>query len=123
MEEEGNEQKLEDALHVMEILCTVEGMRSLSINTDSDVLFPLKDFVIPEDSIFKPLEEALNNGYVAPYIYAGWENMVLAVGGKMFSFMKGECTAEDVAREIDASQHLISDNSELIYTTVQRKLK
>lgn len=123
LEEEGNEQKLEDALHVMEIICTVEGMRSLSINTDSDVLFPLKDFVIPEDSIFKPLEEALNNGYVAPYIYAGWENMVVAVGGKMFSFMKGECDAEDVAREIDASQHLISDNSELIYTTVTEKIE
>ena len=123
LEEEGNEQKLEDALHVMEIICSVEGMRSLSINTNSDVLFPLKDFVIPEDSIFKPLEEALNNGYVAPYIYAGWENMVVTVGGKMFSFMKGECDAEDVAREIDASQHLISDNSELIYTTVTEKIE
>ena len=46
LSEDGNEQKLEDALHVMEVLCTVEGMRALSINTDSDVLFPLKEFVL-----------------------------------------------------------------------------
>ena len=123
LEEEGNEQKLEDALHIMEVLCTVEGMRALSINTDSDVLFPLKEFVIPEDSIFKPMEEELNNGYIAPNIYSGWENMVVAVGNKMFSFMKGECDAEDVVKEIDADQHLLSDNSELIYTTVTEKIE
>lgn len=123
LEEEGNEQKLEDALHVMEVICTVEGMRSLSINTTSDVLYPLKDFVIPEDSIYKPMEEDLNNGYVAPYIYAGWENMVVTVGNKMFSFMKGECDVQDVAAEIDANQHLFSDNSELVYTTVTEKIE
>lgn len=123
LEEEGNEQKLEDALHIMEIICTVEGMRSLSINTTSDVLFPLKDFVIPEDSIYKPLEEALDNGYVAPYVYAGWENMVVPVGNKMFSFMKGECDVDEVSQEIDANQHLLSDNSELIYTTVTEKIE
>ena len=123
LEEEGNEQKLEDALHVMEVICTVEGMRSLSINTTSDVLYPLKDFVIPEDSIYKPMEEDLNNGYVAPYIYAGWENMVVTVGNKMFSFMKGECDVQDVAAEIDANQHLLSDNSELVYTTVTEKIE
>lgn len=123
LEEEGNEQKLEDALHIMEIICTVEGMRSLSINTTSDVLFPLKDFVIPEDSIYKPLEEALDNGYVAPYVYAGWENMVVPVGNKMFSFMKGECDVDEVSQEIDANQHLLSDNSELVYTTVTEKIE
>ncbi len=123
LQDAGNEQKLEDALHVMEVLCTVEGMHSLSVNDTADVLLPLKDFVIPDDSFYKPIEDALNSGYVAPYIYPGWENMVVPVGEKMFSFMKGECKIEDVVKEIDDSQHLLSDNSERVYTTVTEKIE
>lgn len=120
--EPGNEQKLEDALHVMEILCTVDGMRSLTVNTSSDILLPLKDFVIPEDSYYKPVESALNEGHVAPYVYSGWENMAVAVGEKMFSFMREECSAADLVQELDQDQHLLFDKSELIYTTVTEEI-
>lgn len=120
--DEGNEQKLEDALHVMEVICTVDGMRSLSANTEVDVLVPLKDFEIPEDSVYKPIEAALNEGYVAPYIYTGWENMVVPVGEKMFSFMKGECDIDEVMQTLDDNQYLLADNSDNVYTTVSETL-
>lgn len=120
--DEGNEQKLEDALHVMEIICTVDGMRALNVNTSADVLEPLKDFVIPEDSIYKPIEEALNEGYVAPYVYTGWEDVVVPVGEKMYAFMRGECDIDEVIRTLDDSQYLLSDNSDRIYTTVTEDL-
>ena len=123
LQDEGNEQKLEDALHVMEVLCTVDGMLSLSVNHDGDVLVPLKDYVIPDDSYYKPIEKALNEGYVAPYIYNGWENVVVQVGEKMFSFMKGECEIEDVVKELDADQYLIKDNGDSVYTTVTETLE
>ena len=123
LEDPGNEQKLEDALHVMEVLCTVEGMEALSYNYNNDVLIPLKDFVIPEDSIYKTLEDAINNGNVAPYIYNnGWENIAAPIGEKVFSFMRGECDADEIAREFDAEQHLISDNSDIVYTTVTEEI-
>ncbi len=118
----GSEQKLEDALHVMEVICTEDGMRALSVNTDGDVLLPLKDFVVPEDSIFKSIEEAINEGYVAPYIYTGWEDVVVPVGEKMFSFMKGECDIDEVIQTLDDSQYLLSDNSDQVYTTVTEEL-
>ena len=120
--EPGNEQKLEDALHVMDIICTVDGMRSLTVNESGDVLLPLKDFVIPEDSYYKPIESALNEGYVAPYVYSGWENMVVDVGEKMFSFMRGECSARELAEELDREQYLLKDDSELVYTTVTEEI-
>lgn len=122
LQDAGNEQKLEDALHVMEVLCTVDGMYSLSVNTAGDVLLPLKDFVIPEDSHYKPIEKALNEGYVAPYIYSGWENLVVRVGEKMFAFMRGECEAVDLAKELDADEYLLEDNSDNIFTTVTEKI-
>lgn len=71
LQEKGNEQKLEDALHVMEVLCTVDGMHSLSVNTAGDVLLQLRDFVIEDDSNYKPIESALNEGYVAPSMSTG----------------------------------------------------
>ena len=123
LQDEGNEQKLEDALHVMEVMCTVDGMLSLSANHNGDVLVPLKDYVIPDDSYYKPIEKALNEGYVAPYIYTGWEDLVVPVGEKMFSFMKGECEITDVIKEMDADQYLLKDNSDNIYTTVTEKLE
>lgn len=44
--EPGSEQKLEDALHVMEVLSTVEGMRSInSVYYDASLL-PLKDYKV-----------------------------------------------------------------------------
>ena len=104
LEEPGNEQKKEDALHVMEILCTVEGMEALAYNYNADVVIPLKDYTIPDDSIYKPLEDAVNNGHVAPYIYSGWENIAASVGEKMFGFMRGEYDVDEIAAEIDAEQ-------------------
>lgn len=121
--EKGNEQKLEDALHVMEVISTVDGMYSLSAAEQSDILIPLKEFEIPEDSVYKSMEEALNEGYVAPLIYDGWENVSVGIGEKMLSFMKGECTARDVAKELDAEQYLLQDNSEKVYTTVTEKIE
>lgn len=118
----GNEQKLEDALHVMEVICTVDGMRALSVNMGADVLVPLKDFVIPEESVYKPIEQALNEGYVAPYIYTGWENVVVPVREKMFSFMKGECDINAVLKTLDDNQYLLRDNSGRVYTTVTEEL-
>lgn len=118
----GNEQKLEDALHVMEVLCTVEGMQSLSIGPFADLLVPLKDFVIPDDSMYKHIETELNEGYVAPYIYTGWEDLVVPVGEKMFSFMRGECDIDEVVQTLDAEQYLLQDNSDNIFTTVTQTL-
>ncbi len=60
----------------------------------------------------------MNEGYVAPYIYTGWEDLVVPVGEKMFSFMKGECDIDAVIQTLDDSQHLLSDNSDNVYTTV-----
>lgn len=122
LEEPGNEQKKEDALHVMEILCTVEGMEALAYNYNADVVIPLKDYTIPDDSIYKPLEDAVNNGHVAPYIYSGWENIAASIGEKMFGFMRGEYDVDEIAAEIDAEQHLLFDNSDIVYTTVTEEI-
>ena len=122
LEDAGNEQKLEDALHVMEVLSTVEGMSALNEKYAKNSLLPLVDYEIPENNYYKELEAALNSGQTAPFIYAGWENIIVAVGETMIDYIKGNATLDDVVKAFDDNQHLIFDNSDAVYTTLTEKL-
>lgn len=75
LEAEGSEQKLEDAIHVMELISSVEGLQTLTIGTEDTTLLPLRDYVIPETNYYKQIENDLNAGMTAPFIYAGWDNL------------------------------------------------
>ena len=123
LEQEGNEQKLEDALHVMEVLSTVEGMQSLkSTDTSNTSLLPLKDYKINPDGYYADIEDELNSGATAPFIYTGWENVIVPIGESVISFIKGERSLDAVIKDFDDAQHLLKDNSETVYTTVTEKI-
>ena len=53
LENSGNEQKLEDALHVMELISSIEGMSALIRGYEDSTLLPLQDYTIPESSYYK----------------------------------------------------------------------
>ena len=115
--EAGNEQKLEDALHVMEVLSTAEGIQTLDPTQINSRLLPLKDWVPSEDSYYADVMEELETGYTANYIYSGWENIVVALGEKMIDFVKGNATLDEVIKCFDDNQHLITDNDVEVYST------
>lgn len=117
--ESGNEQKLEDALHVMEVLSTSEGMQALNGAMPNTSLTPLKDAQVSEGTYYS--EEVLNqinDGYTAPFIYAGWENAIVEDGNEMIRFIRGEIDLDQLISTVDESQKLITDNSSQIVTTV-----
>ena len=122
LEDAGNEQKLEDALHIMEVLSTVEGMQALNSTYADTSLLPLKEYKVNENGYYADIEEDLNAGKTAPLIYNGWENIIVAIGESMISFAEGEATLEDVAASFDDNQVLLEDNSEARYTTATEKL-
>ena len=122
LEEPGSEQKLEDALHVMEVLSTVKGMQALnSIYSDTSLL-PLKDYTVSSKGYYADIQDQLNSGATAPLIYNGWENIIVDIGESMISFVTGTSSLEDVIATIDGDQHMIWDNSSAYYTTVTQKL-
>lgn len=118
----GNEQKLEDALHVMETLSTVEGMSALNPEYAKNALMPLVDYEIPENNYYKELESALNNGKTAPFLYEGWNNIIVSIGETMIDYIKGNVTLGDVVKAFDDNQHLLTDNSGAVFTTLTEKL-
>ena len=122
LEEAGNEQKLEDALHVMEVLSTVEGMQALNSLYSDTPFLPLKDHTVNSNGYYADIQDQINSGATAPLIYNGWENIIVAIGESMISFVTGESTLDDVVSTIDGNQHLIWDNSTQYYTTVTQKI-
>lgn len=109
LEEPGNEQKLEDALHVMEILSTREGIEALNASYITTNLSPLKDSPNIEGNYYNDIKDDINAGYTAPFIYTGWENVVIPCGEEMLSFICGDAQLNDVINSIDDNQHLLTD--------------
>ena len=120
--DEGNEKKLEDVLHVMEVLSTVEGMQSLEPSQVNSRMLPLKEYAAGENSYYADVIEDLNSGHTAPFIYTGWENIAVALGEKMIDYACDRATLDDVIRAFDDNQKLIVEDQTEYYTTVTERL-
>lgn len=119
---EKDPQKLTDALHVMEILSTVEGMSSLNESCANSQMLPLKDYVIPESSYYKPVEDELYNGLTAPFIFSGWENIIVSVGNVALEYIQGNATLDQLIRAFDDNRRLLRDDTSAACTSVTEKL-
>lgn len=125
LQEPGNEQKLEDALHVMEVLSTVEGMQSLNRITANSSLMPLKGAPLSESNFYadQDVADAINAGFTAPFVYSGWENMLVDIGNVMLDFIAGRCELQDVITRFDEDQKLITENIVETYTVVTERIE
>lgn len=103
LEEPGNEQKLEDALHVLEVLSTPEGYESISGSIRS-TLCSLRDFSLAEDSPYYPILTAIGSGYSAPLIYSGWESYVVPAGQKILAWIQGQASGSDLIDLLNETQ-------------------
>ena len=95
LEDPGNEQKLEDALHFMEVVSTKEGEKALQGNRASTIS-SLKDNDVSDDSIYKEATKEIQMGHGAQLAYVGWE-AVLADGGEAAAdWICGKKTGQEV---------------------------
>ena len=122
LEEPGNEQKLEDALHFLEVLSTPEGFESIAGDSPSSMC-SLNDFTLPEASPYnRPLAE-INAGHAAPFIYAGWEDYVADFGNEVRRWINGEIGADDALQILDDLQAEVrTHGGAVVYTTVTEML-
>lgn len=101
--EAGNEQKLADALKVMELMATREGQLALT-QGEKSFITSLKDDVIPTDSPFNEVEDLIRSGHTSTLAYAGYEPIVVPVGEKVRDWVAGRCTGADVLLFMDQAQ-------------------
>lgn len=76
--EPGNEQKLEDALKVLELMNTPEGYEALSGGDTMDIA-PLKLTSFPEDSVYNEVVDLIQNNYIVDAYGQEWEPYVIPV--------------------------------------------
>ncbi len=122
LEDAGNEQKLQDAIHVMEVLSTVDGMQALNSAYANTSLLSLKDYEVNSKGYYARIEDQLNEGETAPFIYSGWENIIVPVGNEVIDYIQNEATLDDIVHVFDDNQHLLSDNTSAGYTIITEKL-
>lgn len=99
LEEPGNEQKLEDALHVFEIIGSVDGQASL--NRSNTLMSTAKNGKIDESSPFYEAVKLINDGQSAPFIYDGWVNVMVPFGEAVNNYMDGLLTRDEALSALD----------------------
>lgn len=121
LEEPGKEQKLEDALHVLEVLSSPEGFASV---TDSNpvLLSALSGYSVPESSPYHHVLDEINSGHLAPFLYAGWEDHTVDFGNAVRRWVAGEITGPEALAVMDATQQQILAEGSLAYGEVTEVL-
>ncbi len=122
LEEEGNEQKLEDALHVLEVLSTNEGYEAIN-GTSSTNMCSISDFKLVEGSPYAEAMEEINKGHSMAVVYVGWDNYLASTGNDLISVIRGEKTGTEVLEALDESKLTMRENgSAKVYATVTEEL-
>lgn len=100
LEEKGQEQKLKDALCFMEFISTEEGMRLLK--SDTTTISPLNTWKINEDDMCYEIKDQITGGNSIPFVYSGWDDIVIPMAEELYSVIRKEQTIEECAHAFDA---------------------
>ena len=114
LEQEGNEQKLEDAMHVLEVMSTNEGCNAL-IGDVITSMWSIKGYKVSEESPYADAIQKINNGYMAPLIYNGWEGYSVSFGEAVRSWVEGKQTGEEAVAVLDEVQQQKKESGTTYY--------
>ncbi|MGN1405973.1 MAG: ABC transporter substrate-binding protein [Erysipelotrichaceae bacterium] len=122
--DKGNEQKFEDALKIMELMSNEEGMAHLMERYGQDTVKAgsLKGFKMSKNSPYYEYSDFIAQGNVAPLLYAGYEDVMVETGNKFISYVKGECTKEDVLSLMDETKIKSLSGEETVYASIKETL-
>ncbi len=121
LEKEGNEQKLEDALKVLEVLSSNEGYIALN-GENSTNLCSIIDFEISEDSFYKDAVTMVSTGHSMNLVYTGWENYMVGFGESIYNWINGDCGGADTLAVLDDLKREVKEKGVTYYATVTEEL-
>jgi ABC-type glycerol-3-phosphate transport system substrate-binding protein len=102
---EGNEEKLKDALKVIEFLSTKEGQDALVKDHANSWLYTtsLASGDMDKKNPFYDMKDLIEHGNVVNLVYTGWEDYIVMMASEINSFIKGEITAKELLKGFDRS--------------------
>ena len=121
LEEEGNEQKLEDALHVLEVISSNEGYLAIH-GEGSTNMCSIKEFKVSEDSPYNEAVQQVSKGKAMNLVYTGWDSYLVTFGEALRDWIKGEKTGEEAIAVLDETKKSVSENGVKSYGTATEEL-
>lgn len=108
--EKGKEQKLEDALKLLNYVSTVEGQKAL-MSSSSEYMSSLNESTLPEDSPYQEIVDLVNEGRTVPLLYVGWEDLIIPIAGDIKKFIQGDMNADKLMEAFDKTKEGLKDGS------------
>lgn len=115
-----NKQKLEDALHVLDLISTIEGYEAV-IGSAPSVMCALKDFSLPDSSPYKEVMDEINSGHAAPFIYNGWTSYIADFGYKIQDWITGNTRKEEIIPYLNELQKRVLQEAEGPYIFAEQE--
>ena len=119
--EEGNEQKLEDALHVLEVLSSNEGYLAIH-GEGSTNMCAIKDFEVAEDSPYLEAVQEVAKGHSMNLVYTGWDGYLVTFGEAVRDWIGGTGTLADALKVLDNTKKDLQKNGVKSYATATEVL-
>ena len=121
LEKPGNEQKLEDALHFLEVLSSTEGYMAVNGEKSSNMC-SVKDFEVSEDSFYAEAVHSVSRGHSMNMVYTGWEDYLVPFGEAVFDWIRGSGSADKAFEILDETKRSIQTSGTTYYATVTEEL-
>ena len=119
--EEGNEQKLADALDLMRFIASPEGQNAI-LGAGSIWMSPLNGATMSEGHPYYEVSETINSGHTVQMVYVGWEDLIIPIAQDIRQFIAGEITAEELPAAFDETYQEVAAGTTDVYGTLTETL-
>lgn len=120
--EPGNEQKLEDALKLLDYVSSEEGQRAL-MSSSSQYMPSLNEATLAQDSPYNEIADLVNEGRTVPLLYVGWEQLVVPIAQDVKLLIEGRTDVDGMIAAFDETNDgILSGTSDDVYGTVEETL-
>ena len=118
----GNEQKLQDAIHVLEVISTNEGYKAINGENPTNMC-AISDFELIDNSPYDEAMQLVSKGYSMDMVYTGWDNYLASFGNKVISWICGETTGTESLKSLDNDKlNILANSGAKVYATVTEEL-
>ena len=120
--EEGKEQKLEDALKLLNYISTVEGQKAF-MSGNKDYMLSLNEGTLEKDSPYQEIMGLVREGQMVSLVYVGWEQLIIPIAQDIKQLIGKEIDVNELLMVFDDTiDGILSGSSEDIYAAATETL-
>lgn len=120
--EEGNEQKLADAVKLLDYVSTPKGQQAF-VSSNNQYMSPLNEAVFPEGSPYLEVADLIREGRTVSLLYVGWEKLIIPIAQDIKQLINKEIGVDELIESFDNTNYeLLYGSSDDFYAKADRTL-